>query len=120
MLGGLAAACLAFPALSASGRMGNWIGIGLLGVLTFGPDTLMGGAATQDAAGAERAGTAAGLVNGVGSVGQMLSPLVVSCVVETWNWDTLFYLFVACSAAGSLVLSTRWGSRPLMAAAQEA
>jgi sugar phosphate permease len=120
-LAGLAVACLVFPALSQFSRAGNWLGIALLGILTFGPDTLMGGAATQDAAEPDTAATAAGFVNGVGSVGQLLSPLVVSVVVKAAGWDNLFFLFVACAAAGSGVLATRWASRPMwQVATQEA
>ena len=109
MLAGLAAACLAYPALSASGRWGNWIAIALVGMLTFGPDTLMGGAATQDLAVSTAAATAAGYVNSVGSLGQMVSPLVVSVMTVGGVWDSLFYLLVVVAALGALALATRWG-----------
>lgn len=111
MLAGLAAACWAHPALAAQGWAGNLMGISLIGALVFGPDTLMGGAATQDLAHREFAATAAGFVNSVGSMGQLASPLFVAQIVKHWGWDALFCSFVVMAAAGSLTLATRW-SRP--------
>lgn len=108
MLLGLALACLVFPRLSALGPSGNLLAIGLVGVLTFGPDTLMGGAATQDAANPAAAATAAGFINGVGSMGQLASPLLVAVVVRGTGWDGLFGLFVVVSLIGAAVLAMRW------------
>lgn len=108
----LAAACLAFPLLSAAGRAGNLLAIGLVGALTFGPDTLMAGAATQEAAGPDAAATAGGFVNGFGSVGQLLSPVVVSLAVRFLGWDGLFGIFVGLALAGGVALALRWNREP--------
>lgn len=108
MLAGLSIACLVHPALSAQGWWGNLLGISLIGALVFGPDTLMGGAATQDLAARHAAASAAGFVNCVGSSGQLLSPLIVAFVVKYWGWDSVFHTFVVMAALGSLALATRW------------
>lgn len=119
MLAGLAVACGLHPALSALGWWGNVAGIALIGMLTFGPDTLIGGAAVQDVTTPETAATAAGYVNGVGSVGQLLSPYVVATVVDRQGWDALFLWLVAMSLVGSALLATRW-REPAVRAAQGA
>ena len=106
----LAGACLAFPAASAAGGVANLAAIGVVGMLTFGPDTLLAGAATQEAAGPEAAASAGGFVNGVGSIGQLLSPLVVSATVRWFGWDGLFSGFVGLAVLGGLALAFRWSS----------
>jgi len=85
------------------------VAIGLVGILTFGPDTLMSGAATQEAAGPTAAATAAGFVNGIGSVGQLLSPIFVAAAVRWTGWDGLFQLFVVVSLLGCAALTALWG-----------
>jgi sugar phosphate permease len=108
MMVGLAAACLMHPALAAAGRWGNLIGIALIGMMTFGPDTLIGGAAVQDAAKPGRTATAAGFVNGVGSTGQLLSPFLVAEISSRYGWDVLFQAFVALALIGAALLALRW------------
>jgi len=108
MLWGLALASLAQPTLAIWGHGWNAVGISLIGVMTYGPDTLMSGAAAQDVGTQEGAGTAAGLIDGVGSIGQLLSPYVVALVAGHFGWDIVFYLFVVFSLVGGLLLATRW------------
>lgn len=107
----LAAACWMHPALAASGRWGNAIGIAIIGAMTFGPDVLMAGAGTQDAVRKELAATAGGYTNAVGSLGQILSPYVASLISTQFGWDWVFYFLVAISAAGGAVLATQWSFR---------
>jgi OPA family sugar phosphate sensor protein UhpC-like MFS transporter len=111
MMWGLALVSLIHPTLASLGHLGNGIGIALLGMMTYGPDTLMSGAAAQDTGSAQFAATTAGAINGVGSVGQLLSPYLVSYVSEKYGWDQLFYLFVVFALAGGGLLATRWNRR---------
>ena len=111
MMFGLALACFLFPHLSATGYAGNMIAIGLVGILTFGPDTLIAGAATQDATSPAATATAAGFVNGIGSTGQILSPLLVAGVVPRSGWDGLFGIFVGMSLLGAASLAIHWNNR---------
>jgi OPA family sugar phosphate sensor protein UhpC-like MFS transporter len=110
MMFALAIACLVFPWLSAFSRTGNMLAIGLVGALTFGPDSLMSGAATQEAAGAGNAATAGGFVNGVGSVGQLASPILVAAAVRFGGWNELFTVFVCVAAIGGIALAVRWSA----------
>ncbi len=111
MMWGLALVSLIHPTLASQGHLGNGIGIALLGMMTYGPDTLMSGAAAQDTGSAQFAATTAGAINGVGSAGQLLSPYLVSYVSEKYGWDQLFYLFVVFALAGGGLLATRWNYR---------
>ena len=108
MLWGLALASLAQPTLAAWGHTWNAVSISLIGIMTYGPDTLMSGAAAQDVGSQEGAGTAAGLIDGVGSIGQLFSPYVVALVAERFGWNVLFYSFVVFSLIGGGLLATRW------------
>jgi sugar phosphate permease len=87
------------------------IGVALIGVLTFGPDTMLQGAASQDAGGADGAASAAGMVNGIASMGQLVSPYLVAQVATRWGWDILFAAFVVISLAGAAVAGRYWNFR---------
>jgi sugar phosphate permease len=112
MLWGLALASLIHPMLAARGHWGNALGISLIGIMTFGPDTLMSGAAAQDVGSQRGAATAAGFINGVGSIGQIFSPFLVALVTEKYGWNALFYLIVAFASIGGCLLATRWNYAP--------
>jgi sugar phosphate permease len=111
MMGVLALLCVAYPYLSGSGWMWNVAMIAAIGAVTFGPDTLMAGAAVQDAVPPESTASAAGFVNGVGSSGQILSPYVVSLLSGWFGWHTLFAVLGAASLVGALALATQWKDR---------
>jgi OPA family sugar phosphate sensor protein UhpC-like MFS transporter len=119
MLFGLAAAFLLHVKLARSGITANVIGLSLIGFMTFGPDTLMTGAGAMDLGTRRGAATAAGVINGMGSCGQLLSSLVVAYFAKKFGWDSLFYLFAAFSLVAALLLTTKWnfGGRKAQAAA---
>lgn len=111
MLLGLAAACVFQPAMARLGWMGALLGVCLIGAMTFGPDTMLQGAASQDAGGATGAASAAGMVNGIASTGQLISPYLVAQIATRWGWDALFAAFVAISLAGAAVSGRYWNHR---------
>ena len=63
------------------------------------------GPATQDAVSHGSTATAGGFVNGVGSIGQLLSPVLVDYTVARFGWDGLFGVFVVVAALGGVSLS---------------
>ncbi|MCX6591920.1 MAG: MFS transporter [Acidobacteria bacterium] len=111
MMFALAVLCLIHPALASLGRWGNIVGIALIGMMTFGPDTLMAGAGVQDSVRREVTATAGGFTNAVGSLGQIVSPFVASMVSTRFGWDAVFYLLVVVAAAGGGILATQWNFR---------
>lgn len=109
---GLAITCMFQPRLAAWSHLGNAIGISLIGFFTYGPDALMSGAAAIDTGSPKAAGLAAGFINGVGSLGQMLSPFIVAFIVRLFGWDSLFYFFVAIAAVAGGLLAIKWNWVP--------
>jgi sugar phosphate permease len=110
MLLALAVVLFLHPLFASEGPLAVAVWISLVGILTYGPDTLMSGAAAQDVGGGSA--TAAGIVNGVGSIGQLLSPLIVGYVAYAYGWDRVFSLFVVFALAGAAILATQWNYRP--------
>jgi sugar phosphate permease len=82
--------------------------ISMLGILVYGPDLLMSGPASIDAVPLQHAARAAGIVNGVGSLGQLISAYVVAVIVSRFGWDQLFTFLVLCAAAAGGLLTLRW------------
>jgi sugar phosphate permease len=77
--------------------------IALMGILIHGADILISGMAVLDVVPAGLHGRAVGLVNAVGSIGQALSPLLITVYVLHLGWTSLFDLFVFFAlVAGSL------------------
>ncbi len=111
MMAGLAVLCAAYPWFSRFGIAWNLAAIAMIGGFTFGPDTLMAGSGTQEAVPPEAVARAAGFVNGVGSVGQVLSPYFVALISTRFGWDALFYSLSAAALLGSAALSTQWRKR---------
>ncbi|MCH7958766.1 MAG: MFS transporter [Candidatus Hydrogenedentes bacterium] len=109
MLLGLAAACYIYPSLGSLGLWWNVAGIAFIGAMTFGPDALMTGAAAMDIGSQRAAGLASGFINGMGSVGQIFSPLVVAYVSESrFGWNGLFALLGVLSLIAAALMATKW------------
>lgn len=94
MLFGLAFLCLLHPMLASNGWFAMALSISLMGILIYGADVLMSGMAVLDSVPEELHGRASGFVNGVGSLGQMISPFLVTIFVSHLGWTRLFDLFV--------------------------
>jgi sugar phosphate permease len=105
---GLAILCVTYPGVSKLGLIPNLTWIALIGIFTFGPDTLIAGAALQDVTPAASTGAAAGFMNGVGSAGQVVSPIAVAYLSSHYGWSSLFAMLAAVVVAGGLALGTLW------------
>ena len=108
MLVALAFVLLLHPLVGNLGPTAMAVSISLIGIFVNGPDLLMAGSAVADAVPLGATGRAAGLVNGVGSLGQLISAYVVVTFVSWFGWDQLFTLFVGCTIAAAALLVTRW------------
>ncbi len=102
------------PVIGRMGPAAMAFSISVLGILIYGPDLLMAGPASVDAVPARHAARAAGIVNGIGSLGQLISAYVVAIIVSRFGWDQLFTFFVVCAAAAGGLLTLRWnkGTEP--------
>ncbi|MDE1177456.1 MAG: MFS transporter [Edaphobacter sp.] len=108
MFWGLGIACLLQPFLGAASHWTNALGIALIGITNFGPDTLLQGAASQDAGGALSTGTVSGFISGVGSLGQLISPYMVALMAGRFGWNLLFHVFVIFALCGGLLQAFYW------------
>ena len=108
MLFGLTVAFALQPILTGMGTIPTMVAIGLIGFMTYGPDSLMSGAAAMDIGSENGAAKAAGFINGVGSIGQLLSPFIVAFVSDQFGWEMLFKIFIVTSLFSALLLTTKW------------
>lgn len=108
MMIGLGLACLLHPYMTSFGKVGTIISIALIGIMTYGPDALICTAGSMDVGGKKGAGMAAGIINGMGSIGQMFSGFIVVAINERFGWDNLFNFFVVMSFIGGGLAALKW------------
>ena len=80
----------------------------VMGLTLYGPDSMISGAAAIDFGTAKAGATAAGFVNGCGSVGAILGGLLPGY----FDSVTVFMVFAGCALFSALVLLPYWNSRP--------
>jgi OPA family sugar phosphate sensor protein UhpC-like MFS transporter len=102
-----------FTSLTALG--GSWamaLGFFAIGMLLVGPETLLSGAAAVDFGTRKGAGSAVGMVNGMGSVGQILGLSLPGVISVAYGWDVMFTTFAITSLLGGLILLPKWNALP--------
>ncbi|MEK6606048.1 MAG: MFS transporter [Myxococcota bacterium] len=104
---GLAAALALYVLVSRVGAFANFAAMALVGFLLFGPDALVSAASAQDLGGREASATAAGWINGLGSIGAVLQGVLTAEVSARFGWDALFYVFVALALLAALAMVPR-------------
>jgi sugar phosphate permease len=92
-----AATCLLIAVVHHSPRHPPLLSIGIMGLFCFGADSLMVGVATQDSVDEAQVGSAAGVVDGFGSIGILVSPVMIAAVVQHSGWPSVF-IVLAISA----------------------
>lgn len=112
MLCGLGIVTLAQLALAEHGLLGAAIAVSLAGILSYGPDTLLSGAAAQDIGEAKATATASGLIDGIGHLGSLFSPYLVVYVSGRYGWDRLFLVLAAAAFVAAAVLIPIWNLQP--------
>jgi sugar phosphate permease len=100
----LAIALVTYSIVASQGVVANALGLAFIGFCLFGPDSLVSGAAAQDAGGSHAAATATGLVNGVGSLGAVLQGALNAWVSRVYGWHAVFYVFVGAALAAAVAL----------------
>ena len=83
-----------------------------IGLFLFGPDTLISGTAAVDLGTKKGAGTAAGFVNGVGSLGGILGGYLPGVMTSEEDWSRMFYVFVVGILISAAVLTPLWNTKP--------
>jgi sugar phosphate permease len=109
---GLSVALLAATLFIGNTTWVNVLVLGLIGACLFAPDSILCGAAAQDAGGARAVSMSTGFVNGIGSIGALLVGLTLPTLVKSYGWQTLWPLLVAMGLLGALcLLPVRWLKR---------
>lgn len=101
LLGG---ALITYQLVGDKGLVVNAVLLACVGFLLFGPDSLLSGTMSQDLGGRAATGRVAGIINGMGSVGAIFSPLIVARVSESYGWGTLFFGFCAVTIVAAALL----------------
>jgi sugar phosphate permease len=112
----LAVALFVFLQVGASGRVANFLAMAVVGAFLFGPDALISAAAAQDAGGPLAAAQAAGIINGLGSIGGVLQETVTRGVSKAFGWNALFYVFVGLALLSAVGLSPTFRGKGARAA----
>jgi OPA family glycerol-3-phosphate transporter-like MFS transporter len=68
--------------------------LGLVGFMAMGPDSLLSGAAAMDVGSRRQAAVAAGVINGLGSIGPILQEPAIGWIKQTRGLDAVFGLLV--------------------------
>lgn len=90
-----------------------------IGLLIFGPDALISGTAAIDFGTKKGAATAAGLINGCGSLGAIIGGYVPGYLRDNYGWGWIFALLGCCSLAAALLLLPQWNALPTTAEDRE-
>jgi sugar phosphate permease len=102
----------AYSRLLHTGTLANVAMLALVGALLFGPDSLLSGAAAQEAGGTQAAATAVGFVNGIGSLGAVFQGIVVPPIAERYGWSRLFLALAVFAFGAALMLVPVLRARP--------
>jgi OPA family sugar phosphate sensor protein UhpC-like MFS transporter len=104
---------LAFVFLATIGLQSVWmfgIGLSLCGFMLMGPDSLLSGVGAIDVGGKRRAVIAAGIINGLGSIGPIFQEEIIGYLLDNHGYTEVFNVLIAVSAlgiAGTLYLARR-------------
>jgi len=95
----------AFGFLAVFGVRSVWmfgIGLALCGFMLMGPDSLLAGVGAIDVGGRKGAIVAAGLINGLGSIGPIFQEEIIGWVLDRHGQQASFYLLIGMSVVGVL------------------
>jgi OPA family sugar phosphate sensor protein UhpC-like MFS transporter len=84
----------------------------MLGLLLFPPDSLVSGTAAVDFGTRRGAATAAGLINGCGSIGAIVGGTVPGLFHARWGWNGVFVFLAATLVVSGLLLLPQWNALP--------
>ena len=94
---------LAFGFLAVVGVKSIWmfgIGLSLCGFMLMGPDSLLAGVGAIDVGGRRQAVMAAGIINGLGSIGPIIQEEVIGYMLDSGGYNSVFKMLVGVSTLG--------------------
>lgn len=84
--------------------------LGLVGFTLYGPDALMSGAGAMDIGNRRGAVLAAGVINGMGSIGSVVQELLIGRLYDTGKGELgpIFLVLLGASAAAAFTIGVVW------------
>jgi MFS transporter, OPA family, glycerol-3-phosphate transporter len=110
-----ALACVLFSFNHLAAYESKWMIAVLLfsiGFLLYIPDSILSGTAAIDFGTKKGASTAAGFVNGLGSVGAILGGSLPGIVSQRWGWNVLFTSLAIAVTLAAFLLLPKWNAVP--------
>lgn len=101
---GVTVCLIAFRGMTHGGVWMVVFGLSAVGFFLYIADSLLSGTAAQDVGGAENSASATGVVNGIGSLGGILSGILPIWMQQRYGWDSVFLLFIILSVTAILIL----------------
>ena len=106
---------LSFLFLAWAGGTSVWlfaIALSLCGFMLMGPDSLLAGVGAIDVGGRNGAIVAAGIINGLGSIGPIFQEEIIGWVLQDYGYSESFLLLVAMALVGVIgTFYLGWRSR---------
>ena len=84
------------------------VALGFLGFTLFGPDSLLSGVGVIDVGSKEKAVLAAGIINGMGSLGPVIQEEVIGWLKVNYSMDAVFLLMVLVACTGAIGTGYLW------------
>ena len=76
------------------------IGLALCGFMLMGPDSLLAGVGAIDVGGRKQAVLAAGVINGLGSIGPIFQEEIIGWLIDSRGYGAVFQLLIAVCLLG--------------------
>jgi OPA family sugar phosphate sensor protein UhpC-like MFS transporter len=76
------------------------VGLALCGFMLMGPDSLLSGVGAIDVAGRRNAVMAAGIINGLGSIGPIFQEEIIGYLLDKHGYNEVFYMLMGVSVLG--------------------
>ncbi len=87
----------------------------LIGFLLYAPDSLVSGTAALDFGTRKGASTAAGFINGCGSIGAIVGGTIPGLFYKQWGWNGVFTFLAASILLAAILLTPQWNALPATA-----
>lgn len=84
----------------------------LIGLFLYAPDSLVSGTAAVDFGTKQGASTAAGIINGAGSIGAILGVGIPGLLQKRFGWDGVFMSLAVTILVAALLLLPKWNALP--------
>lgn len=80
------------------------LGLAGIGFFLYIADSIVSGTVAQDIGGSESAASACGIINGIGSIGQILSGYLPVAISKHFGWNAVFVSFIVFGVLSSVIL----------------